>query len=128
MKTTLDMIGIVCADIDASLAFYRTIGIDAPESSGGEDHVEAKLANGLRLAWDSLALIKQMDPGWVQPVGQRMGVAFLCDSPAEVVAIFTKATLAGYKAHKEPWDAFWGQRYAQLTDPDGNVVDLFAWL
>ncbi len=24
------------------------------------------------------------------------------------------------------WDAFWGQRYAILHDPDGNGVDLFA--
>ena len=32
----------------------------------------------------------------------------------------------GARPHKEPWDAFWGQRYAQIHDPDGNVVDLFA--
>ena len=33
---------------------------------------------------------------------------------------------AGGRGHKEPWDAFWGQRYAEVLDPDGNVVDLFA--
>lgn len=33
---------------------------------------------------------------------------------------------AGSGGYKEPWDAFWGQRYAQVTDPDGNVIDLFA--
>jgi uncharacterized glyoxalase superfamily protein PhnB len=27
---------------------------------------------------------------------------------------------------KEPWDAFWGQRYAAVGDPDGNLIDLFA--
>ncbi|MFL6036949.1 MAG: glyoxalase, partial [Gaiellaceae bacterium] len=26
----------------------------------------------------------------------------------------------------EPFDAFWGQRYATVVDPDGNAVDLFA--
>jgi uncharacterized glyoxalase superfamily protein PhnB len=35
---------------------------------------------------------------------------------------------AGYEGHKEPWDAFWGMRYAVLHDPDGNGVDLFAAL
>jgi uncharacterized glyoxalase superfamily protein PhnB len=25
-------------------------------------------------------------------------------------------------------DAFWGQRYATVLDPDGNSVDLFASL
>ena len=26
----------------------------------------------------------------------------------------------------KPWDAFWGQRYAVLHDPDGHQVDLYA--
>jgi uncharacterized glyoxalase superfamily protein PhnB len=30
--------------------------------------------------------------------------------------------------HLEPWDAFWGQRYATVRDLDGNGVDLFAAL
>jgi uncharacterized glyoxalase superfamily protein PhnB len=33
---------------------------------------------------------------------------------------------AGATSHKEPWDAFWGQRYAQVRDLDGNGVDLYA--
>ena len=33
---------------------------------------------------------------------------------------------AGFDAEKEPWDAVWGQRYAQLCDPDGVPVDLYA--
>lgn len=35
---------------------------------------------------------------------------------------------SGFKGGKEPWDAFWGQRYASVEDPDGNSVDLFAQL
>lgn len=27
---------------------------------------------------------------------------------------------------KEPWDAFWGQRYCSVMDPDGNQIDIFA--
>jgi hypothetical protein len=26
----------------------------------------------------------------------------------------------------QPWDAVWGMRYAEVKDPDGNVVDVFA--
>ena len=33
---------------------------------------------------------------------------------------------AGFTVVKEPWDAFWGQRYAIVADPDGYMVDLFA--
>ena len=33
---------------------------------------------------------------------------------------------AGFEGEKEPFDAFWGHRYAQLRDPDGVPVDLYA--
>ncbi|MEI6887310.1 MAG: VOC family protein [bacterium] len=29
---------------------------------------------------------------------------------------------------KEPWDAFWGQRYCVVKDPGGNMIDLYAYL
>ncbi|MFD1052454.1 VOC family protein [Kibdelosporangium lantanae] len=48
------------------------------------------------------------------------------DTPAEVDATYAAMVAAGYKGHREPWDAFWGMRYAVLHDPDGNGVDLHA--
>ncbi|MDQ3164047.1 MAG: VOC family protein, partial [Actinomycetota bacterium] len=40
--------------------------------------------------------------------------------------VYARVTAAGFRGEKEPWDAFWGQRYAQLLDPDGVPVDLYA--
>jgi uncharacterized glyoxalase superfamily protein PhnB len=57
-----------------------------------------------------------------------MGLAFLCENGAGVDALYEQVTAAGYLGHKPPWDTFWGQRYAVVVDPDGNLVDLFAWL
>jgi uncharacterized glyoxalase superfamily protein PhnB len=128
MSIRLDLIGIVAKDIPASLRFYRMLGIDIPEPAEGEDHVEAKLPNGLRMAWDQVDMIKSFSPHWVEPEGHRMGLAFLCDGPADVDAKHQEITGAGFESAMEPWDAFWGQRYAQVKDPDGNVVDLFASL
>jgi uncharacterized glyoxalase superfamily protein PhnB len=59
-------------------------------------------------------------------VSQGMMLAFLCESPQRVDETFAKITSSGFKANKAPWDAFWGQRYASVRDPDGNSVDLFA--
>ena len=55
-----------------------------------------------------------------------MVLAFRCASPAEVDDLHAKITAAGHASKTAPWDAFWNQRYAQVVDPDGNVVDLFA--
>jgi len=126
MAIQVDMVGIVVGNMAAALRFYRMLGLTIGDSMDTEEHVEVISANGYRIAWDSEALIKSIEPGWVQPVGHRMGLAFKCDSPAEVDASYHKLVAAGYVSRKEPWDAFWGQRYALVSDPDGNPVDLFA--
>ena len=123
-----DLLGIVVRDVAASLRFYRLLGLDIPVKLDTEPHVEVVLPGGLRIAWDSLEMIKGIDPNWTEPVGQRMTLAFKCESPAMVDALYERVIKAGYASHKIPWDAFWGQRYAVVVDPDGNLVDLFAGL
>lgn len=125
---TLDFIGIVVKDMPRALAFYRLLGLQIDEPAEGEDHVEARLPSGLRIGFDKLDLIKQINPNWVEPQGNRMGLAFLCESPSEVDAKYAEIASAGFSGHTPPWDAFWGQRYATVVDPDGNTVDLFAYL
>jgi catechol 2,3-dioxygenase-like lactoylglutathione lyase family enzyme len=125
MSIRPDMIGIVVSDIAISLAFYRLLGLDVPSPNKGEDYVEVK-ANGYRISWNSVEMVKKLNPDWVPPNGQRMELAFLCDSPSEVDATYAKLEEAGHKGHKAPWDAFWGQRYAVAVDPDGNHVSIFA--
>ena len=65
-------------------------------------------------------------PDWIEPAGHRMGLAFQCSSPGDVDATHARVIAAGFRSKKDPWDAFWGQRYAQVMDPDDNAVDLFA--
>jgi catechol 2,3-dioxygenase-like lactoylglutathione lyase family enzyme len=124
--TALAAIGIVTQDMAKSLRFYRLLGVKVADPTG--DHLDAELPNGIRLMWDTLELIKQLDPDWVEPRGHRMNLAFECSSASEVNATHAKVVGAGFRSKKEPWDAFWGQRYAQVIDPDDNVVDLFAQL
>jgi catechol 2,3-dioxygenase-like lactoylglutathione lyase family enzyme len=127
MALKMDLIGLVVSDLAASLAFYRRLGLDIPAEADSEPHVEVVLPGGLRLAWDPVETIRSFDPGWAPPQGNhRISLAFRCDSPDEVDRTFAALVAAGYDGYKEPWDAFWGQRYAVVHDPDGNAVDLFA--
>lgn len=127
MSIRIDVVGVVVADMAQSLAFYRRLGLDVPASADTEPHVEVPLPGGLRLAFDTVETIRSFDPGWTPPAGShRIALAFACDSPAEVDATFQALVSAGHTGHLEPWDAFWGQRYAAVQDPDGNSVELFA--
>ena len=121
----LDAIGIVARDLSAAVRFYRLVGLDFPDPKEGEGHLEA-LSGGLRVMLDSVDVIKSFNPGWTEPTGHRMNLAFHCGDAAGVDAAYARITEAGFAGAKAPWDAFWGQRYGQVVDADGNVVDLFA--
>lgn len=124
---SLNAIGIVVADMERSIRFYRLLGLDVPETPG-EGHVDTFLPNGVRFMLDSEETVKSFRPDWTREPGNQLALAFECASAAEVDELYARAVAAGFAGEKEPWDAFWGQRYAQLADPDGVPVDVFAAL
>ncbi|MDR3081660.1 MAG: VOC family protein [Streptomyces sp.] len=127
MTPRFDVIGLVTSDLAASLAFYRRLGLVFPEGAEEQPHVEAALPGGLRLALDTEKTVRSFHPGWRPSTGSgRVGLAFRCDSPTEVDAVYEDLVGAGYHGELKPWDAVWGMRYAVVHDPDGNGVDLFA--
>ncbi|TCO60960.1 VOC family protein [Actinocrispum wychmicini] len=126
MTVRLSVIEIVVEDMARSLAFYRLLGLAVPASQDTEPHVDWELPGGMRVAWDTIDTIRSFDPGYDRGTGHGMSLAFQADTPAEVDKLYASLVAAGYKGHKEPWDAFWGMRYAVVHDPDGNGVDLFS--
>lgn len=128
MALQFDFIGIVTADLGASLAFYRALGVDVPSGQEGAPHAEAKLPGGMTLAWDPVSTIQGFMPGFELPSGEnRIGFAFRAESPEEVDRAYAEI-VRQYPAagHTAPWDAPWGQRYSTVLDPDGNSIDLYA--
>ncbi|MBF4562560.1 VOC family protein [Microbacterium sp. VKM Ac-2870] len=127
MTLTLGFIGIVTRDMAASLAFYRAVGVPIAEGQDDAPHVDAVLDGGVALAWDTIETIRTFDPGYEPAVGgHRIALAFAHESPAEVDAAYAALVDAGHDGHVAPFDAFWGQRYASVRDPDGNSVEFFA--
>ena len=129
MALTLGFIGIVTSDMAASLAFYRALGISVPAGSDDASHVEARLGDDTVIAWDTVDVIRGFDADYTVPVGDhRIALAFDMGAPSEVDRVYRDLVAAGHRSRVEPWNAHWGQRYATLRDPDGNSVDLYAWL
>ena len=123
----LNACGIVVSDMAPSIRFYRLLGLDVPETPD-EGHVDTFLPNGVRFMLDTEETVLSFRPDWIRETGNQLSLAFECASPAEVDEVYASVTAAGFHGEKEPWDAFWGQRYAQLEDPDGVPVDLYAAL
>jgi catechol 2,3-dioxygenase-like lactoylglutathione lyase family enzyme len=120
-------VGLVVADMAASVGFYRRLGLEFAEGAETQGHVEAGLPGGLLLVLDSEETVRSFHPEWRAPAaGGRVGIAFRCAGPEQVDAVYEELVEAGYHGELKPWDAFWGQRYATVHDPDGNGVDLLA--
>ena len=128
MPAQLGAFGVIVDDMARSLAFYRELGIELPAEADEQPHAEAALAGGLRLLFDTVETIRSFDPDWQPPPdgAHRLELAFGLATPAEVDDLYARLTARGNHGYKEPWDAFWGQRYAIVHDPDGNSVALFS--
>lgn len=113
--------------MEETLAFYRLLGLAFPEGSESGGHVEAELPGGTRLMFDTEEVVASFDPSFRRPTSVgRIGLAFVCDDSGDVDRTYAAVRGAGYAGEREPFDAFWGQRYATVLDPDENPIDLFA--
>jgi catechol 2,3-dioxygenase-like lactoylglutathione lyase family enzyme len=121
------VVQIFANDVRRSIEFYRLLGLPVPEPEGPDPHIDVELPGGNRLSFDAEETITGMHPDWTPPDSAgRVALAFGLASPAEVDTMFERLTTAGHPGGLNPYNAPWGQRYATVFDPDGNIVDLFA--
>ncbi len=123
----IDAIGVAVSDMARSIAFYSGLGLEFPPGSEAEPHAEAMLDTSTRLMLDTEAMLRQIDPNWTATPGGRLGLAVRLPDPLAVDSLFAELAAEGLGV-KAPWDAFWGQRYAVVSDPDGLHIDLYAQL
>ena len=124
----LDAVAVSSTDMAKTVAFYELLGFVFPEFGLDDKHVEPITKPGdVRLMIDTAELMEQLT-GHVPTPPNHSSFAMLCDTPAEVDAVAAALKSAGHVLAVEPWDAFWGQRYATVKDPDGYQIDIFAEL
>ena len=132
----LDQINIVSTDLEASVTFYRRLGLAIPEqrlwrTATGLHHVSAETPTAsaaIHLDLDSSRFAAVWNSGWQgnRTLQGRVVVGFKLESRSAVDAIYADLTGAGYRGLQAPYDAFWGSRYAVIEDPDGVAVGLMS--
>ncbi|WP_405153451.1 VOC family protein [Paenibacillus sp. FSL K6-0108] len=125
MAIKLKRIGIFVEEMKRALDFYRLLGFEIPASANDEQHVEVE-CNGLILAFDTRETVQTILGSLPEPIGNRMEIAFHLDSRETLDESYRRLTAQGYTRQLEPSDTPWGERYAIIKDPDGNLVSLVA--
>lgn len=125
----LNQFNLVVNDMEASVAFYRLLGLEIPDAGPvwSAHHRSAKVPGGLDLDLDSVDFARMWNVGWAQDGQGGMGVlGFQLPSREAVDATYADLAAAGYQVQQAPYDAFWGVRYAVVSDPDGNAIGLMS--
>lgn len=119
----LDAIGITSSDMVASAKFCALLGFSFASFAPGARHLEPITAAGdVRLMIDDKALIESIT-GTAPMPPTHSTFAMKCADAAEVDAVAAAIGAAGFSVVKQPWDAFWGQRYVSpLMPPVFRVV------
>lgn len=133
MSLDLDQFDLVSADPEASLEFYRHLGVEIPDDAiwrteTGVHHIDVTLPSGMILHIDSVALADHYDTGWrgQRPAGPSIILNFKVNDRSHVDESYERMLEHGYSAAQPPSDAFWGARYAIIVDPDGNHVGIMS--
>ena len=65
MTISLGTVGVIVKDMQATLAFYRLLGLEIGPVPDGEPNADIELSGGLTLGFLTEAMAKQADPTYV---------------------------------------------------------------
>jgi catechol 2,3-dioxygenase-like lactoylglutathione lyase family enzyme len=132
MALELYMIGLIVKDMPTALTFYRRLGLDIPEASDTQAHVEIKMGN-MTFFLDSKP--ERWDPGFgkqpdsdLQPASAYYPsiLEFYLKEQSTLEAKFTELVNFGYEGFRAPYLTSFGMCFAMIKDPDGNTILLSA--
>jgi catechol 2,3-dioxygenase-like lactoylglutathione lyase family enzyme len=125
----LDQVNLVVRDVPASRAFYARLGLDfgdEPDPVWDAHHVSARHGDTtpLDVDLDSVTFAAKWNQGGPGRSGAVLG--FKVETREQVDALVATLAADGVPVQQEPYDAFWGARYAVVSDPDGNGVGIMS--
>jgi len=134
VEVELDGLNLVCEDVDATLAFYRLLGMEIPEENVWRTETGAHHVTGVPIGsgateidFDSHELSRVYNQGHRDaPAPGGAIIGFRVPSRDAVDELYRRFTEAGHPGRQPPFDAFWGSRYAIVADPDGRDVGLMS--
>lgn len=126
-RPVLSQINLVTAHLGASVEFYRRLGVIIPDAPGGwnDHHRTADFEGGGDIDFDIDST--EFATHWGSAdIATGPLIGFRVSSRDAVDALYGELTGAGHRGLREPFDAFWGARYAILEDPAGVAVGLMS--
>ena len=118
-------INLFVDDLEASKHFYEGLGwrIEAMGPLAGIAHLPGGLSVALLPAAER-EFVAAFDSGHPGTTGGSALIDVRAEDREQVDALHRELLERGGSSSQPPIDAFWGSRYAVVTDPDGNRIGL----
>lgn len=115
------MVVLEVRDLDASIAFYRRLGLDVPGPVDGRPVTVHRMGSGVSLLLTT-SFASRYDPAFERPArGYQQLLEFFVGDDREVQNLWSALTEAGYSGRMPPTRTA-GPFAAMVDDPDGNVI------
>ncbi|GAA5093242.1 VOC family protein [Microbacterium yannicii] len=122
MELQLSMVVLEVADLDASVRFYRRLGLDIPDPDPDRPVVAHRMGSGVTLLI-TRGFASRYDPTWAPPAGGGYSqlLEFYVGDDAVVDSTWADLVGAGYRGRMPPTKTA-GPYAAIVDDPDGNAI------
>lgn len=115
------MVVLEVRDLEASVGFYRALGLNIAEPQAGRPVVVHRMGSGVSLLLTT-RFASTYDPAWARPSGgYQQLLEFYVGDDAAVSQKWLELTGAGYRGRLPPTQTL-GPFAAMIDDPDGNVI------
>ncbi|MEO1058668.1 MAG: VOC family protein [Actinomycetota bacterium] len=128
--STFGQINLLVRDMAATTEFYRLLELDFADAfewpaGSGAQHIDDMVGDGAYMAFDNAPMARIWAGGFDadRPAGNVV-VGLMVETRDDVDRLVDQVRNAGHDVACEPYDAFFGSRYAIVIDPDGNQVGL----
>lgn len=126
----IDLLTLFVDDLEKMVSFYRdSMGMETPWN-GDEPYAEFR-HTGVRFALfprRSLSEMMGVDASYPLGINGTFSLSIMFDDPTLVDAEYERLNDLRISSVYAPRDEPWGLRSAMVHDPEGNLVELAAWL
>jgi predicted lactoylglutathione lyase len=118
----LAQVNLIVTDLARAKEFWALLGWESTPR-----HPQAAVIsfpNGMNLVLHEPEFARLWDPAYAGPAAGSTVVDVNLPSREAVDDAYERLVTAGYPSSVEPWDTFFGARYAIVGDQDGNRIGL----
>ena len=121
----IDQINVVIPDVAAAVAFLAELGVEIPPGGPGWEawdphHRGAPAGDEFEIELDSSVFAQHW--GGLPPAFTGVVLNLRIDERVRVDELHARAVSIGARSLHEPYDAFWGSRFAVVEGPGPIVV------